>query len=114
MGFDVNVLDFKILVCCRYFAIFGLKDWATFWKIGQFFLKSSGHPAKPCPQMLDLGGPMEVANTLAYYNLTTITAVKSFIVQAQDLKQWEHCPTGRYTYNQLNLIKYKKSIFDKI
>ncbi len=28
---------------------------------------------------------MEVANTLAYYDTATITAVKSFIVQAPDL-----------------------------
>jgi len=24
--------------------------WATFQKIGQFFYKSSGHPARPLPQ----------------------------------------------------------------
>jgi hypothetical protein len=29
---------------------------------------------------------MEVANTLAYYDTATITAVKSFIVQAPEVK----------------------------
>ncbi len=30
---------------------------------------------------------MEVANTLAYYDMATITAVKSFIVQAPGLQK---------------------------
>jgi hypothetical protein len=38
--FDVDVLGFQIELCCRYFDLFfDLKTvWATFWKIGQFFL----------------------------------------------------------------------------
>jgi hypothetical protein len=31
---------------------------------------------------------MEAANTLAYYNTATITAVKSFIVQAAGVKSF--------------------------
>ncbi len=31
---------------------------------------------------------MEVANTLAYYNMATITAVKSFIVQDPRREDW--------------------------
>jgi hypothetical protein len=30
---------------------------------------------------------MEVGNTLAYYDMATITAVKSFIVQAREVKE---------------------------
>ncbi len=33
---------------------------------------------------------MEEANTLAHYDKTTITAVKSFIVQAPGEKKWQH------------------------
>jgi len=40
----VNVLDFQIEVCCRYFGLFGLESiLATFLKKLGIFFKSSGH-----------------------------------------------------------------------
>jgi len=43
----VDVLDFQIELCCRYFGIlFGSASvfWLLFSKVGQFFSQSSGHP----------------------------------------------------------------------
>jgi hypothetical protein len=41
--FGVYVLDFQIPLCCRYFGLF--MAWQHFEKLGEFFFKSSGHPA---------------------------------------------------------------------
>jgi hypothetical protein len=40
---------------------------------------------------------MEVANTLAYYDMATITAVKFFIVQAPGDRIWEQIYPNFYT-----------------
>jgi len=44
-----------------------------------------------------------VANTLAYYDTATITTVKSFIVQAQDLQNI------RMNFNFLKIFQRKKT-----
>jgi len=41
---------------------------------------------------------MAVANTLAYYNMATITSVKSFKVQAPDLIQCVYFGVSFYTF----------------
>jgi hypothetical protein len=45
---------------------------------------------------------MEVANTLAYYNMATITAVKSFIVQAPVGKSNDFVGIGYKTFYSRN------------
>jgi hypothetical protein len=52
---------------------------------------------------------MEVANTLAYYDTATITAVKSFIVQAlgsRTIKHYEFIIYGKLTHKHNNLNKH--------
>ncbi len=44
---------------------------------------------------------MEVANTLAYYDTATITAIKSFIVQAPDVN------LIKLVYTLLSMVQYK-------
>ncbi len=48
--FDVDDLGFQIELCCGYFGLFCLETvWATFWKIGWFFFKSSRHSLRFAP-----------------------------------------------------------------
>jgi hypothetical protein len=48
---------------------------------------------------------MDVSNTVAYHDVATIRAVKSFIVQAQD-SLCERCS------KQNNTSKFNKNLFD--